>query len=370
MSFSKLWLCPVVAAVFAVAAQAQTTFPFTIDQANSNFVWNGTSSLGAIVGNPSNTFQLTGSQNVDIVFQAGAQPFASAAFSSGGVVATSVNLHGKIPSGIPGVNLATIDVNGLTMEATAPSFAVGAGGAFSATVTLTALSGNLLVTPLVGTPGNTPLAGNTSAPTAVNGTLTLVGSNYHLVAPVNTVFAFSDPGSGATGSISLIGTITADYGFMKTFCVGDGTGTACPCGNNSPVGQGRGCVHSAGSGARLVASGIPSLANDTLVLTGTSQPAGTLGLYFQGASVLGGGNGILFGDGLLCLGSIFRMSVKAAPAGSSSYPVAGDPTISVAGAIPAAPTVRYYQLWYRDAVSFCTSATYNLSNATQVQWMP
>jgi hypothetical protein len=369
MSLSKSWLCALAAAFLASAAGAQTNFPFTLDQANSNFVWNGTSSLGAILGNPSNNFQLNGTQSLDLTFQAGAQPFASGAFTSG-VVGTFPDLHGRIPSGIPGVNLATIDVVGMTLSANSPSFTVGAGGAFSASVTLTALSGTLNVVPLVGTPSNTPLAGSTSVPTTVNGTLTLVGSNYHLVAPINTVFAFTDPGSGVTGSITLVGTITANHAFMRTFCVGDGTGTACPCGNNSPVGQGRGCVHSSGSGARLVASGVPSLASDTLVLTGTSQPPGTLGLYFQGAAVLGGGNGVAFGDGLLCLNSIFRMSVKAAPAGSSSFPVAGDPTISVAGGVAGAPTVRYYQLWYRDSVSYCTAATYNLTNGVQVQWMP
>jgi hypothetical protein len=32
--------------------------------------------------------------------------------------------------------------------------------------------------------------------------------------------------------------------------------------------------------------------------------------------------------------------------------------------------VRYYQLWYRDSVSYCTAATYNLTNGVQVQWMP
>jgi hypothetical protein len=371
MSFRKNLLCPVVAAAFALAAHAQTTFSFNIDQANSNFTWNGTSSLGPIQGNPSNTFQLTGNQNVDLTLQSGAQPFASGAFSAGGAVGTSVDLHGKIPSGIPGVNLATIDVNGLTMRATSPSFAIGGGGAFSATVTLTALSGTLVVNPAFGSPSNTPLAGNSSTPTAVNGNLTLVGSNYHMVAPINTVFAFTDPGTGATGSITLIGTITADHPFMRAFCAGDGTGTACPCANNSPVGQNRGCLHSGGVGARIVASGIPSLTNDTLVLTGSSQPPGTLGLFFQGTAQGGGGSGLAFGDGLLCVGgTITRLGVKAAPAGTSSYPTVGDPTVSAQGVVLSAPTTRTYQLWYRDAVAFCSASTFNLTNGTQVQWMP
>lgn len=354
----------------SLGSQAQTNFPFTLDQANSNFTFSGTSTLGPIVGNPSNMFQLLGGQNADLTFQSGAQPFATGAFTTGGVVATNGALHAKV-TGAFGITLATIDITGLTMEASSPSFSVGAGGAFTASITLTALSGTMLVTPLVGTPSSTSLAGNTGLPTAVNGTITRTGSNFHTVLPVSSVFAFTDPGTGASGSITLVGTITADHAYMKSFCVGDGSGTACPCANNSPVGQGRGCVHSGGLGARLVPSGVPSLSNDTLVLTGSDQLPATLGLYFQGTAQAGGGLGISFGDGLLCVGgTITRLGVKAAPGGSSSYPVVGDPSISVAGLVGAAPTVRTYQLWYRDAAAYCTAATNNLTNGVQVQWMP
>lgn len=370
MSFQKKWLCLAAFVALALEARAQTTFPFTIDQPNSSFVWNGTSTLGPIVGNPSNMFQLLGTQNVDLTFQPGTQPFASGALVAGGVIATNGALHGRI-TGAFGITLATIDITGLTMEATAPTFVVGPGGTYSASVTLTALSGTLAVTPLVGTPSSSPLAGSSSAPTPVNGTITLVGSKYHMVAPVNSVFAFTDPTSGTSGSITLIGTITSDHTFMQTFCVGDGTGTACPCANNSPVGQGRGCLHSGAAGARLVASGVPSLTGDTLVLTGSSQLAGTLGLYFQGTAQAAAGNGIAFGDGLLCLGgTITRLGVKAAATGTSSYPAALDPTVSVQGLVAAAPAIRTYQLWYRDAAAFCTASTYNLTNGVQVQWMP
>ncbi|MDZ4773715.1 MAG: hypothetical protein SGI72_11350 [Planctomycetota bacterium] len=355
---------------FTLGAEAQTNFPFTLDQANSNFTFSGTSTLGPIVGNPSNMFQLLGGQNVDLTFQSGAQPFATSAFTTGGVVSTNGALHAKV-TGAFGITLATIDITGLTMEASSPSFSVGGGGAFTASLTLTALSGTMLVTPLIGTPSNTSLAGNTGAPTPVNGTLTRTGANFHLVAPVSSVFAFADPGTGASGSITLVGTITADHTFMKSFCIGDGSGTACPCANNSPAGQGRGCVHSGGVGARLLPSGVPSLSNDTLVLTGASQLPGTLGLYFQGTMQAGGGAGISFGDGLLCAsGAITRLGVKAAPGGSSSYPVVGDPSVSVAGLVAGAPTVRTYQLWYRDAAVYCTASTNNLTNGVQVQWMP
>lgn len=369
MSFLSRSLAFLALATLPQVGSAQTNATFVLDQANSNFTWTGSSTLGPIVGNPSNQFQLLGTQNMGLTFQAGAQPFASGAFALGGSVTTNGPIHGKV-TGAFGITLATIDVNNLSMNATSPSFTLGAGGAFTATLTLNTLSGQLVVTPLIGSQTTTDLTGSTSAPTAVSGTMTVVGSNFHLVGPVNSTFPFSDPGSGASGTFTLTGTLTADYPFMKTFCVGDGSGVACPCGNNSPVGQGRGCVHSAGLGARLVTSGMPSLSGDTLVLTGSSQPAGTLGLFFQGTAAAGTGQGVAFGDGILCVGgTIVRLGVKAAPAGTSSYPIAGDPSVSVQGLV-AAPGVRTYQLWYRDALTYCTASTFNLTNGAEVLWLP
>jgi hypothetical protein len=31
---------------------------------------------------------------------------------------------------------------------------------------------------------------------------------------------------------------------------------------------------------------------------------------------------------------------------------------------------RAYQLWYRDAASFCTASTFNLTNAVEIAWEP
>jgi hypothetical protein len=35
-----------------------------------------------------------------------------------------------------------------------------------------------------------------------------------------------------------------------------------------------------------------------------------------------------------------------------------------------APGVRTYQVWYRNAASFCTSSTFNLTNGLSIQWEP
>lgn len=49
-------------ALFAISAPAQTTCVYDLVQASSNFTWSETSTLGDIVGNPSNPFQLVGSE--------------------------------------------------------------------------------------------------------------------------------------------------------------------------------------------------------------------------------------------------------------------------------------------------------------------
>lgn len=358
------------AALCAVAAPAQTPLVYDLVQSSSNFTWSGTSTLGPIVGNPSNAFQLAGTIDLDVVLQAGAQPHASAAFS-GGAAAAVPDLHGRINNPIPFLPaLATIDVNGLVLSATSPSFAVAPNGAFTASMTLTADAGTLVVTPLGSGPSTTPLAGNSSNPTPVSGTLTLVGGDLRLNTPVNSTFDFMDSTSGASGSITVVGTVVARYPLVRTFCAGDGSGIACPCANNAPAGSGRGCLNSTGVGGLLATTGSPSVGADTLVLVGSGMPANASVLYFQGTTAAGGGAGTLFGDGKRCAaGSVIRLGTETNVAGSSSYPGAGDPLISVRGAVPAAAT-RTYQAWYRNPASFCTPDGFNLTNGLRVTWLP
>ena len=82
-----------------------------------------------------------------------------------------------------------------------------------------------------------------------------------------------------------------------------------------------------------------------------------------------GGTGTVFGDGLRCAGGmVVRLGTKTNVAGSSHYPAAGDPSVSVRGSITA-PGTRTYQVWYRNAASFCTPSTFNLSNGLSIVWM-
>jgi len=153
------------------------------------------------------------------------------------------------------------------------------------------------------------------------------------------------------------------------FCFGDGSGTPCPCGNVGSATSG--CPNSIfASGGRLVATGSPSIANDTVDLIGSQMPSSSA-LYFQGTSRAAGGSGVVFGDGLRCsAGVITRLGTKVNVAGTSAYPVVGDLSVSIRG-LNAAGNTRTYQVWYRNAApSFCTSDTFNLTNGVSLTWIP
>ncbi len=158
-------------------------------------------------------------------------------------------------------------------------------------------------------------------------------------------------------------------GVGTPFCSGDGTAGACPCAN--PGAAGNGCASSVNpNGANISAQGGTSVSADSLVLTGSGMPNSSC-LYFQGTTQQAGGSGSAFGDGLRCAGGqVVRLGTKTNVAGTSQFPVAGDPSVSVKGLVPAGGGTRTYQAWYRNAATFCTVSTFNLSNGLQIVWTP
>jgi hypothetical protein len=153
------------------------------------------------------------------------------------------------------------------------------------------------------------------------------------------------------------------------FCAGDGTGTACPCGNNSAAGANAGCLDSFGVGATLRATGVASIGCDTVSLNGASMPATTSALFFQGTTQVGAGTGAVFGDGLRCAGgSVIRLATNVTAGGNASFPGVGQPSVSVRGGVTV-PGTRTYQAWYRNAAAFCQPDTFNLTNGLQLTWV-
>jgi hypothetical protein len=181
--------------------------------------------------------------------------------------------------------------------------------------------------------------------------------------------------NGARTLVGFINSVSDNRGLafvvptlITLFCFGDGSGTACPCGNSGAPGNG--CAHSLNAnGANLAGSGNASISSDSFVLSGSGMPDSSA-LYFQGTAQINGGLGTAFGDGLRCAGgSVIRLGTKTNAGGASQYPTGADPTIAVKG-MNAAGDVRMYQVWYRNAAAFCTASTFNLTNGLQVTWSP
>lgn len=163
--------------------------------------------------------------------------------------------------------------------------------------------------------------------------------------------------------------LRADCSGPSVFCAGDGSATACPCGNAGATDHGCGSS-SISAGALLAATGTPSVSSDTLALVITSVPNGVL-TFFQGTTQVAGGNGAPLGDGLRCAGgTVVRLGSVFASGNTATYPGPGQQSVSERGDIPPAGGERYYQVWYRDSPPFCASATFNASNGLAVVWTP
>jgi len=164
----------------------------------------------------------------------------------------------------------------------------------------------------------------------------------------------------------------SDSNQATSFCFGDGSGAACPCNNNGA--PGRGCDNSSSTGgALLIASGVASIASDTLLFTTQNEKPSALSVLFQGTTQTAS---IPWGQGLRCVGGLTkRLYTKTASNGSITAPAAGDPSVHVRSAAmndPIAPgSMRYYYGYYRDAnvVGGCSPlATANDSQAIAVTW--
>lgn len=127
----------------------------------------------------------------------------------------------------------------------------------------------------------------------------------------------------------------------SAFCFGDGSGTACPCGNDS-ASTGEGCEHSGGVGMLISGSGTASITNDDLTLTTTQVPPNNTGIFYTGTTSPAN---TLY-DGVQCAGG----SVRRFGGISQSDGTAQD-TGFVAQAGPAyfQPGGTYhFQFWSRD----------------------
>lgn len=189
------------------------------------------------------------------------------------------------------------------------------------------------------------------------------------VAVTGGVFSLCVNGGGITGNFSGVNGIQSIQGTVTdpgtALCFGDGTGAACPCGNTG--GAGEGCANSTTAGGTLAGAGVASFAGDTVVLTANNVLPSQPGLFFQGDMVLGGGNGIVFGDGLRCAGmNVVRLGVMNPDAnGDATW----GPGLAVMGGWTSGD-IRRFQTWYRDPTGSPCGTGFNLSHGMEVTFTP
>ncbi len=174
---------------------------------------------------------------------------------------------------------------------------------------------------------------------------------------------------GSAGDHAIVYTMRPESP-STPFCFGDGTSSACPCGNSGSAGHG--CQNSAGTGgARLTMSGIAGLSADTVRFTSSGELPSALSILLQGSTAIAP---VHFGDGLRCAGGMLkRLYAKNASAGVVVVPQSGDLSVSVRSTRLGDPIVqgatRNYQMYYRDpSAGFCPAGTSNASNAVAVVW--
>ncbi|MCE9595909.1 MAG: thrombospondin type 3 repeat-containing protein [Planctomycetes bacterium] len=154
-------------------------------------------------------------------------------------------------------------------------------------------------------------------------------------------------------------------GTGTSVCFGDGTGKPCPCGNVG--GHGEGCRNTSGKGALLYNFGGASVsAHDTAIYV-IHVPSNKFGLVYTGTGLVGGGTGVVFGDGLRCVGgSTKRFTVQnSGPVGVFTL----INPVSLASAQLQPGTTWYFQAWFRDSISSPCSKAINLSNAFQIDFV-
>jgi hypothetical protein len=115
---------------------------------------------------------------------------------------------------------------------------------------------------------------------------------------------------------------------------------------------------------------------DTVVLTSEGELPASLSIFVQGNASQD--SGLVFGDGVRCVaGSLKRLYVKSASAGTAIAPQGGDSSITVRSAalgdpIPAGAQ-RFYGVYYRDpSASFCPASpgnTFNMGNGVSIVWL-
>lgn len=215
---------------------------------------------------------------------------------------------------------------------------------------------------IVGQPASTQTVGG-----IWSGSPHVFGVTYakHSITVSGGTFGVEVYGNTMPTSATVLGFQIVPAANYVTFCFGDGSGAACPCGNFGT--SGTGCANSTGNGALLSVSGSNSVGADDITFSVTGGPAGVPGIVFTGTLTAGGGLGTPFGDGLLCAsGAIQRLNVEFLDgAGAATWGPGLQPQ---GGWLPS--DTRHVQAWYRNTAGSPCGGDFNTSQAVTITFGP
>jgi hypothetical protein len=157
-----------------------------------------------------------------------------------------------------------------------------------------------------------------------------------------------------------------------SFCFSDGVSIACPCANDGHLGHG--CNNSANTGGAVIgASGVGSLAHDTVRFDVSGEDPNALSILVQGSLPV---SPRPFGHGIVCVGGeMKRLYVEQAGGGAFHAPNGIEPRVharsAALGDAIAAGSSRYYFAHYREqnALGGCpTASTFNATQSLRLIW--
>ena len=333
-----------ILAALATPSFAQADYIFQVDTAATLFTWSGTTSIGDIDEQPGN-FTLLGT--TVMTMDGGGNPVGAGAFPGAGDALITPDITGVIPNPLPFLPpLATVHLQNAHLQLSSSPFVVDNAGNFSTLVSMTILQGTMIVDDINGGNTVTDLSGNTSAPSAANGSVIWNGTDYVLALPVNSTFPFDDPSSGISGSILLVGTMISKYQPIApaVFCTS--------------------LANSSGNTGTIAFSGAPSMGAGSPTLHVTQVPANTFGLLFYGSAQ----TTAPFGNGVRCVaGSLQRFTPVSTGATGSVNQLIDNSGLPATGPVSVGDT-RNFQFWFRDVPA--GGSLFNTSDAISVTYAP
>ncbi|MCC6409619.1 MAG: thrombospondin type 3 repeat-containing protein [Planctomycetes bacterium] len=155
-------------------------------------------------------------------------------------------------------------------------------------------------------------------------------------------------------------------GVGTPFCFGDGSGTACPCGNTGSTGHG--CANSLTAGGLLYNLGGNSVGAGDTDMYAIRLPTNINGLVYMGTSQTAFGAGVASYDGLRCVAG-FTKRFALTNSGSNGVINLLDPA-SVHPSVLIPGTTWFFQCSYRDGGSSPCNKFANYTNALRIDFLP